>query len=477
MVCPETIKALPSTACSIEVNRTGNIELQRFLASRGIIVMTAASAEPGITRDLYDLMTGDEDARVCRDIPEVACREQPKNFFIHIGSLVATKTGDRLSSPKLVLSWLLTQLGAPVFMLGLLVPVRESLSLIPQLFVAGYIRRVGVRKWFWVAGSTVQGLAIGGMAIVAMTLQGAVAGWGILGLLVVFSLARGVSSIAAKDVLGKTISKSRRGTVTGYASSAAGAITIVVGIAWLFIAPEEQETKFFAGLLAIAAALWILAALLYGRLAEYSGATEGGGNAIAEAFRQMKLIREDSDLRQFVIVRTLLISTALVAPFYVSLVSKQDSGEFSQLGMLLIATGAAGFVSAPIWGRLADRSSRRTMAAAALLAAFAGFLTVVLAKIRGLPHLSLWISVTYFLLSIAHSGVRVGRKTHLIDIATVENRASYVAVSNTIIGVMLLVGGGFGALASIAGSTVAIFALSAITLVAAVATLRLKEAQ
>ena len=98
-----------------------------------------------MTRDLYDLLTGDEDARVCRDIPEAACREQPRNFFVHIGSLVASKTGDRLSSPKLVLSWLFTGLGAPTFMLGLLVPIRESLSLIPQLFVAGAIRRVGVR--------------------------------------------------------------------------------------------------------------------------------------------------------------------------------------------------------------------------------------------------------------------------------------------------------------------------------------------
>ena len=102
----------------------------------------------------------------------------------------------------LVLSWLMTNLGAPAWMLGLLVPVRESLALLPQLFVARYIRAVAVRKWFWVAGSLVQGAAVLGMALVAITLDGPAAGASILALLVSFSLARGVCSVAVKDVLG-----------------------------------------------------------------------------------------------------------------------------------------------------------------------------------------------------------------------------------------------------------------------------------
>src|SRR5690606_16453694 len=358
----------------------------------------AETVRKSLTLDLYDLLTGDEDARVCREIPEVACREQPRNFFIHIGSLVASKTGDRLASPKLVLSWLFTTLGVPTFMLGLLVPIRESLSLIPQLFVAGAIRSVAVRKWFWVAGSIVQGLAVVAMAIVALLLRGAAAGWSILALLVVFSLARGVCSVAAKDVLGKTISKSRRGTVTGYASSVAGAITILVGVFALAAQPAEQGLVLFVSLLLIAGGLWMLAALVFSQLEEYPGATEGGGNAITEAVRQMRLIRGDRDLRQFLGVRTLLLSTALVAPFYVSIASGHSGGALTQFGAMLIATGAASFLSAPAWGRMSDRSSRRVMAAAALLAAVAGFLTAGLAETPALPYPAVAFASTYFLL-------------------------------------------------------------------------------
>lgn len=437
----------------------------------------AEAIPKSVTRDLYDLLTGDEDARVCRDIPEVACREQPRNFFIHVGSLVASKTGDRLSSSKLVLSWLLTGLGAPTFMLGLLVPIRESLSLIPQLLVAGAIRQVGVRKWLWVAGSVVQGVAVVAMAGVALSLRGAPAGWSILGLLVVFSLARGVCSVAAKDVLGKTISKSRRGSVTGYASSAAGAITIVTGFVALAMKPGEQDLMLFVVLLIMAGVLWVLGAFIFSRLEEYSGATEGGGNAITEALRQFHLIREDRDLRQFLIVRTLLLSTALVAPFYVSIASAHSGGALTQFGTMLIATGAASFLSAPVWGRLADRSSRQVMAAAALLAAISGVMTAGLAHTPDLPYPAIAFASTYFLLNIAHAGVRVGRKTHLIDIATAENRASYVAVSNTFIGAMLIAGGAFGGIASLAGPVVVIVLLSTISLLAAGAAWRLAEAQ
>lgn len=439
--------------------------------------MNYASPESGITRDIYDLLTGDEDARLCRDIPEAACREQPRNFLIHIVSLVASKTGDRLASPKLVLSWLLTYLGAPAFMLGLLVPVRESLSLLPQLFVAGYIRAVGVRKWFWVAGSLVQGVAVAGMALVAVSLTGVTAGWCILALLVVFSLARGVCSVAAKDVLGKTVSKNRRGTATGYASSIAGAITILVGAVTLVLPPEEQGARFFGFLLVTAGLLWVVAAVVFSRLVEWSGATEGGGNAITEAVRQVGLIRRDPELRRFLVARTLLLSTALVAPFYVGLASRETGSGLSQLGGLLIATGAASFISAPIWGRISDRSSRRTMAYAAMLAAASGFVTAIVSLAPDWPYRATLFSAMYFLLSVAHAGVRLGRKTHLIDMATAENRAAYVAVSNTFIGIMLLAGGLFGAVAALFGPAAAIVALSVLSVCAAFSSWSLRDVQ
>ena len=52
---------------------------------------------------------------------------------------------------------------------------------------------------------------------------------------------------------------------------------------------------------------------------------------------------------------------------------------------------------------------------------------------------------------MAHSGVRVGRKTYVVDLATGNQRTDYVAISNSVIGVLLLVVGTVGSLARLIG--------------------------
>jgi hypothetical protein len=49
---------------------------------------------------------------------------------------------------------------------------------------------------------------------------------------------------------------------------------------------------------------------------------------------------------------------------------------------------------------------------------------------------------------VAHAGIRLGRKTYLVDMAEGNQRTTYVAVSNTVIGALLLATGLVGALAA-----------------------------
>ena len=64
----------------------------------------------------------------------------------------------------------------------------------------------------------------------------------------------------------------------------------------------------------------------------------------------------------------------------------------------------------------------------------------------------LWfLPLAYFILSIAHDGVRVGRKTFLVNLAGGNRRTDYVAISNSVIGALLLAVGSLGALAPIIG--------------------------
>ena len=62
------------------------------------------------------------------------------------------------------------------------------------------------------------------------------------------------------------------------------------------------------------------------------------------------------------------------------------------------------------------------------------------------------LPLAYFVLSVAHSGVRVGRKTYVVNLASGNQRTDYVAISNSVIGVLLLIVGGVGSLAAIIGN-------------------------
>ena len=69
-----------------------------------------------------------------------------------------------------------------------------------------------------------------GIGLVSVTYQGRSAGWMILGLLLLFSLSRGLCSVASKDVIGKTIPKTRRGRLNGYSSAISGILVVLAGI-------------------------------------------------------------------------------------------------------------------------------------------------------------------------------------------------------------------------------------------------------
>lgn len=424
---------------------------------------------------LYERLVDEEDARVCKDISDDACRYVPVNFFTMIAANTLTKLGDELSNPKTVLAWLFTFVAAPVYLIGFLVPIRESGSMLPQLFVAAFVRRLAVRKRVWVLGSVIQSLAIIGIGVVAFTLQGAAAGWSIIALLVVFSLARGLCSVAHKDVLGKTIPKTRRGRLNGFSASVSGLIALGVGVMFLLM-PDRGTSLFYALLLAGAGALWLLAAGLFARVQEYEGATEGGGNAFEEAIKSLSLLRDDAPFRNFVIVRALLLCSALTAPYFILLATDRSEVGVATLGLFIMANGLASSLSAPFWGRMSDISSKQVMVRAALITGGLGIAMFVIETLFPVLTTGGWIyPLAFFVLGIAHSGVRLGRKTYVVDMAGGNKRTDYVAVSNTVIGLLLLATGFIGLLAAVIAPIGVILVLSLLGLVGALLGTRLPE--
>ncbi len=423
---------------------------------------------------VYQQLNEEEDARVCKDIPDLACRHQPRNFFAYLLANALSKIADELSSARLILPWLLGAAGASSGFAGFLVPIREAGVLVPQLLVAAYVRRIAQRKWVWLLGAFLSLLALLAMALAAGTLEANQVGWAVISALVVYSLARGLCSVAAKDVLGKTVSKTRRGTLMGYSASVAGVVTLAIGL-WTEFGAGKGELN-LALFLAAAALLWFVSLFAFAQIREEPGATEGGGNALAVALKSLGILFTDTDFRRFVLARGLLLSVALVPPFFVLLAQQRAGQGMTGLGLMIIASGLAASLSSPVWGRLSDRSSRQTLFIAALLAGLLCLATAAMAWLEWTLLASPWTHAVLFLgISICHGGARMARKVYLVDMANSETRAQYVAVSNTVIGLAMLVAGGVGLLTGWLGLAGVIALLGAISLVAAFYGLHLKE--
>jgi MFS family permease len=290
---------------------------------------------------LYTLLSHEDDARICKNIPEKACREVPRNFLLTLFSYFCNKLADSLANPKIILPWIMQSIGAPLFLISLLVPIRESGALLPQLFLAGIIRKIPIRKWVWVAGVILQAICILLMALTAQYFSGFAGGILIISLLIVFSCARGLSSIASKDVMGKTIPKKRRGILNGWSASMAGFITLGFG-AYIYFAESSlfsRENTYV--LLLLSASLWLIAAIFYGRIAEFEGETEGGQNALEYALSRLKLIKEDKTLLRFIVARAFFLCSTLSAPFYVLLAYQYIGDSTMVLSMFIISSGLA----------------------------------------------------------------------------------------------------------------------------------------
>lgn len=367
--------------------------------------------------------------------------------------------GDQIVAPKTVLPWLFSAAGVPAVFTSLLVPIREAGSMLPQAALSPWVTSQRSRKRVWLIGSWGQAIAAALIALGALLFGAWLLGLLTLVLLAVFAVFRSLCSIAGKDVQGRTIAKGHRGQITGRATALAGAFTLAIGAA-LMLLPEELPRWTLGALLAAGALTWVAAALVFAGIQEPEA--EPQPDATERGFRDtLQLVRTDRQLQRFLLVRSLMLVTALSTPFIITLASEQHA-QLSGLGAFIIASGGASLLGGRISGRWSDRSSKSTMAWAAGTASTVLVLLVFSARLAP-ESINAWVMpLGFFIVNLAHTAVRVSRKTYLVDMAEGDRRTLITGVANTVMGVVLLLVGGLSSLISLFGTQATLLFLAVI---------------
>ena len=390
--------------------------------------------------------------------------------------LIVAKTagnlGDVLANAKTTLTWLMDGLGAAPWMTGLLVPIRESGSMLPQLWMAALVQRFTRRKWAALWGALGQAIACLAIAAAAWWLPANAAGIAVLVALAVFALARASSSISSKDLLARAIPKGARGRIGGLASSIAGVLGALASLAAITMGRASVPDWAFALIVAVAGFTFALSGLAF--LAVHEPVEEEPPSAPRER-ASLRLLWRDETLRRFVLARGLLLGSALGAPYFV-LFGRAGDDSLAALGAFILASGLASASSSWIWGRVSDRSAAQSMRWGGSLAGVLALAGATFDWQLGAGSIPTWgWALVYFVFTVGYSGVRMGRKTYVVDVAKGDRRTIYVASSNTAIAILLLVFGGIGAALQGISNAAACASFGLMSLVGAALTHRLDE--
>lgn len=285
--------------------------------------------------------------------------------------------------------------------------------------------------------------------IAFLFLDGNSAGYVIVFSLFLFSIASGVASVSFKDVMAKTIPKGRRGRLLATRATGGGILTLCAGLLMYFFLQNATEKLPVTILISASVLLWIGAGFFFLIIKEEEGATEGGRSPVNEVKKGWEVLTSNSNLRNFILARAMLMAIPLAQPFFILYGKHETGASFSGLGLLVIVSGIAGFISSPFWGKFADRSSRKMM----MWVAGLGIVNIML--VIGYDFLDSDLKTIFtfapiiLLNMMIHGGARLSRKTYLTDFAPEDERPLFISLSNTFIGLFTILAAGIGFIAEI----------------------------
>ncbi len=355
-----------------------------------------------------------------------------------VSGLSLNKLADLLISAKTTLTALLVSVGAPVWMIGWLVPIRESGALLPQVLISIYLRNHPERHKVWRLGMIVQASSVLGIIFSVTLFSGFLAGAGVLLSLVILSMGRSACSLTVKDIEADVAKKGQRGNLIGIASTVSGLVTLCIAIP-LVIFENMLSSNLLLMVLCASLLSFVLTLVCVWPLKTRVETSDKSDDTFSVHF--------DSTVYKFIFVRGLFVHSALVAPYFMI---ERDGDVQELLPIYIGAEALAALLSSIIWGKIADKSAKLTLQISGVLA------LIACVGLLALEATSIFISaLLFFVLSVAHAGVRTGRKTYSLDVKDGHERTELVGFSNTAIGIILLgFGGLYAALSSVLTFTV-----------------------
>ncbi|MBO9370345.1 MAG: MFS transporter [Chloroflexi bacterium] len=396
-------------------------------------------------------------------------REVRRSFILGVVNGALFEFAERLIDPPLVLTWFVSRLTSSNLLIGLVAPLGDAGWFLPQVFIAGLVQRMPRKMLSYTLSAVVRVLSWLLVAAAVWLVDDPTL------LLVAFFILYGVARLAAGlgglgffEVVAKTIPPNRRGGFFAWRLLTGGLLGLGAGAVTREVLNRLAFPHGHALLFAVYTAVVTPAMLAFILIREPPGTAVPTAPTLKQQLRRAgQFLRTDAVFRRYMGMRTALGLAGIALPFYGVYARHVLGAPEGMVGIYVAVRVAAGLVANLPWGSVGDRRGNRLVtlwfslgnALTALLAlGLVGWVAVSPYRGPWLPYLA----IPLFLLNgaLAPAGMLVG-SNFLLELVPEADRPLYLGLSNTLIGIVVLISGFGGLVVDLLGYA-GLFALSAL---------------
>jgi len=381
----------------------------------------------------------------------VAEREARRSFALGVLNGTAFRFAEALIDPPLVLTWFVSQLTSSNLLVGLVAPLGNAGWFLPQIFVSTRIQRMARKMPSYTLAAVIRTIAW--LLLVAVVWVVDDPRLLLVGFFVLYTIARlsaGLAGLAFFDVVAKTIPARRRGSFFAWRQLLGGLLGL--GAAWIVKTvlshPALSFPRGHAVLFLLYCAVMAPALATFALIREPPGVVVAEPVTLGEQLRRAgRLLRADRVYRRYMAAWLSLALANIALPFY-GIYAKNVLGAPEGMVGVYVATRVVALLLFNLpWGRLSDRRGNRlVMRLVSLGSGLAALSALVLVGTMGLlrpqgawlPYLALPL---FFLDGAVRPAQILTGSNFLLELVTEAERPLYLGLSNTLMGIVVLISG------------------------------------
>ncbi|MDX2509622.1 MAG: MFS transporter [Desulfobacterales bacterium] len=361
----------------------------------------------------------------------VSVTDSNQNFYAFIWHALFLAFVSTFVDVNTVLSSFILKIGGSSIHVGMITAISVGLPMITQLLFAGFLSGRSRKKPFLLMGIYIRVFALAGMGY-TLTISDSSDHMRLLMMVFlwigIFSLSGAFAEISYTDILGKVLPRTQRKrflvfkqliSSTGMLVSSIVASRLVIRLPY----PVNYTMLFF-----IAALLLFIAAFGFLMIKEDTGYT-GYYSGMIHIIRSIpRVIKNESNLINFIILVNLISLGITIIPFYL-VFSKSIFGlTNNQIGNFLFLLFLGMIISTFFWGLVANRFRYKGVSFGGILIGGLLPITALIVSRFGMGVYQ-WI---FFLAGFSISAAKISYQGILLEITNNDNRAIFTGIVGTL---------------------------------------------